>query len=351
MPEPGGAATFVRRAFNDPAGFATGWVLFLDYVVVIALAALFVPHYLGERDRAGTRSPTAPGTSSSAIVVIGAAHGRPPRPARAADPGRRRHRGGRARRAGRRLRPRDDLPLLDRCARARDSTSARRRPRTNFLFALSVAALAYTGVETVANLAAEAREPGRTLPAQPDRRHRPDRPHVRRDRRRRHLRVSGPPRPGRTRADGRAGSARTGCARPSYGISVALDASLPGWAADVLRVFVGVTGALVLVGAIVTSIAGAGRLAYSLGPATACCRMRSAVSARGPPSPRRPTIAVAAIAAVLLAARRRRSARRCSSSRASTASAIFIAFTAAQLAVVGSGSRSLGSSPGRSACR
>src|SRR5215204_353796 len=46
IPETGGAATFVRRAFNDPAGFITGWVLFLDYLIVIALAALFVPHYL-----------------------------------------------------------------------------------------------------------------------------------------------------------------------------------------------------------------------------------------------------------------------------------------------------------------
>src|SRR5215218_10557701 len=47
FPETGGAATFVRRAFNDPAGFLTGWVLFLDYLIVIALAALFVPHYVG----------------------------------------------------------------------------------------------------------------------------------------------------------------------------------------------------------------------------------------------------------------------------------------------------------------
>src|SRR5919201_4449481 len=47
LPETGGAATFVRRAFNDPAGFITGWALFLDYLIVIALAALFVPHYLG----------------------------------------------------------------------------------------------------------------------------------------------------------------------------------------------------------------------------------------------------------------------------------------------------------------
>src|ERR671936_2298649 len=48
MPETGGAATFVRRAFNDPLGFLTGWVLFLDYLIVIALAGLFVPHYLGK---------------------------------------------------------------------------------------------------------------------------------------------------------------------------------------------------------------------------------------------------------------------------------------------------------------
>ena len=30
IPETGGAATFVRRAFNDLAGFLTGWALFLD---------------------------------------------------------------------------------------------------------------------------------------------------------------------------------------------------------------------------------------------------------------------------------------------------------------------------------
>src|SRR6266516_2595353 len=47
LPETGGAATFVRRAFNDQLGFLTGWALLLDYVIVIALAALFVPHYLG----------------------------------------------------------------------------------------------------------------------------------------------------------------------------------------------------------------------------------------------------------------------------------------------------------------
>src|SRR6266581_1690484 len=43
--ETGGAATFVRIAFNDFWGFVTGWVLFLDYLIVIALSALFLPHY------------------------------------------------------------------------------------------------------------------------------------------------------------------------------------------------------------------------------------------------------------------------------------------------------------------
>src|SRR6187455_2521560 len=60
LPETGGAATFVRRAFNDQLGFLTGWAIFLDYVIVIALAALFVPHYLGNAIGwdALTKSPT-----------------------------------------------------------------------------------------------------------------------------------------------------------------------------------------------------------------------------------------------------------------------------------------------------
>ena len=54
IPETGGAATFVRRAFNDLLGFLTGWALLLDYLIVIALSTLFLPHYLGAAlDRPG----------------------------------------------------------------------------------------------------------------------------------------------------------------------------------------------------------------------------------------------------------------------------------------------------------
>src|SRR5436309_2065369 len=38
--ETGGAATFVRVAFNDLAGLVTGWALVLDYIIVTVLIAL-----------------------------------------------------------------------------------------------------------------------------------------------------------------------------------------------------------------------------------------------------------------------------------------------------------------------
>src|SRR3954454_7616293 len=47
IPETGGAAMLARRAFHDPIGFLTGWVLLLDYAIVIALTALRAPHYFG----------------------------------------------------------------------------------------------------------------------------------------------------------------------------------------------------------------------------------------------------------------------------------------------------------------
>src|SRR5437773_1325825 len=46
IPETGGAATLVRKTFNDLAGFLPGWALFLDYLIVISLSALFLPHYV-----------------------------------------------------------------------------------------------------------------------------------------------------------------------------------------------------------------------------------------------------------------------------------------------------------------
>jgi APA family basic amino acid/polyamine antiporter len=47
VPERGGSATFARAAFrNELVSFVAGWAIIIDYVIVIALAAISVPHYL-----------------------------------------------------------------------------------------------------------------------------------------------------------------------------------------------------------------------------------------------------------------------------------------------------------------
>lgn len=45
FPEPGGAATFTRYAFNDLISFIAGWGLLLDYIVTLAISAFTVPPY------------------------------------------------------------------------------------------------------------------------------------------------------------------------------------------------------------------------------------------------------------------------------------------------------------------
>jgi APA family basic amino acid/polyamine antiporter len=44
--ERGGSATFARRAFNELVSFIAGWAILIDYLIVIAAAAITVPHYL-----------------------------------------------------------------------------------------------------------------------------------------------------------------------------------------------------------------------------------------------------------------------------------------------------------------
>ncbi|MDQ5895086.1 MAG: basic amino acid/polyamine antiporter, family [Actinomycetota bacterium] len=46
LKERGGSSSFARHAFNELVAFVAGWVILLDYLIVIALAVLSVPHYL-----------------------------------------------------------------------------------------------------------------------------------------------------------------------------------------------------------------------------------------------------------------------------------------------------------------
>jgi len=252
IPEPGGAATFVRRAFNDPAGFLTGWALILDYLIVMALAALFVPHYIGHAVGWEGLTDEPWDTVVGVSVILGVAALRLIR------------RTSLYRTAiliaGLALAAHLLLVVLgfaflfsaDALTEGVDLGTA--PSWSDIAFALPLAMLAYTGLETVANLAAETREPGRTLP--------------------RSLfagiglvvavsfaiglvAISAYP--------GGTGLGTDWLRAPLMGLAAALDAELPALAGDLVRITIGLTGALVLLTAVTTSISGAGRIAYSMG--------------------------------------------------------------------------------------
>jgi basic amino acid/polyamine antiporter, APA family len=255
IPETGGAATFVRRAFNDFVGFLTGWALFLDYLIVIALSALFLPHYLGAALKMDSLEHNPWDVVIGVGVVLGIAALRLVR--RSA-----------FYRYGIVVAVLDLLTqlllvvlgfgfLFSADALTHDVTIGTHPSWHQILFALPLAMLAYTGLETVANLAEEAREPGRDLP--------------------RSLfsgiglvvliyvaiglvALSAFPATGGTTALG------TDWLRaPLMGIVDALGDPLPDVAAGALRVYVGLTGAVILLVAVTTSISGFTRLAHSLG--------------------------------------------------------------------------------------
>ena len=46
-PEAGGSSSFARRAFNEFASFFAAWAQMLNYTITIAISAFFVPHYFG----------------------------------------------------------------------------------------------------------------------------------------------------------------------------------------------------------------------------------------------------------------------------------------------------------------
>jgi APA family basic amino acid/polyamine antiporter len=45
-PEAGGSASFARHAFNELVSFGAGWAQMLNYVITVAISVIFVPHYL-----------------------------------------------------------------------------------------------------------------------------------------------------------------------------------------------------------------------------------------------------------------------------------------------------------------
>jgi basic amino acid/polyamine antiporter, APA family len=319
IPETGGAAMFVRRAFNDPLGFMTGWALFLDYLIVIALAGLFVPHYLGEA--VGWNAITeGPWDVVLGVAVIAGI-------------------------AGIRLLRRPSLYrvtvilagialvaqitlivfgfayLVSSSAFGEGVDLGTAPTWSSIAFAIPLAMLAYTGLETVANLAAEAREPGKNLP--------------------RSLfggigaAVVVSVAIGIVAISAFPGGRELGTkwlGAPLVGIAAALkDAGLSPAVADAVKVFMGVSGVLVLGMVVTTSISGAGRLAYSLGQRDMLPHVFARLSRRTLISP----VAILSVAGIAIALLITTEALGSVRSLAGLYSfGVLLTFTAAQVAVV-----------------
>jgi APA family basic amino acid/polyamine antiporter len=46
FPEAGGSSSFARHAFNELVSFIAAWAQMLNYIITVAISAFFVPHYL-----------------------------------------------------------------------------------------------------------------------------------------------------------------------------------------------------------------------------------------------------------------------------------------------------------------
>ncbi|HET6494313.1 MAG TPA: universal stress protein [Thermoleophilia bacterium] len=160
LPEAGGAASFVRRAFNEFASFGIGWGQMLVYTATIAISALFVPQYLSVFwPVLGEKPFNVIGGILTAILlmavnVIGIKEA---------------------------SRINIVLALMDLATELIVVTLALvllLQPTVlieqiqwgiaptwrNFLYGLAIGTVAYTGIETISNMAEEAKHPGRDLP-------------------------------------------------------------------------------------------------------------------------------------------------------------------------------------------
>jgi len=68
FPEAGGSSSFARHAFNEFWSFFAAWAQMLNYVITIAISAYFVPHYIGGLFWGALRHP--PGDIFAGIAVI-----------------------------------------------------------------------------------------------------------------------------------------------------------------------------------------------------------------------------------------------------------------------------------------
>jgi len=159
-PEAGGSSSFARHAFNELVAFVAAWGQLLNYVITAAISAFFVPHYLAVFWPELGQSPT--NVIAAAAVVAGLAVVN--------------------------IRGSEESAKLNMVLAAGDLATQTLlallglalvfSPETlvenvhlgvaptwsDFALGIAVGMIAYTGIETIANMAEEAREAERTIP-------------------------------------------------------------------------------------------------------------------------------------------------------------------------------------------
>jgi basic amino acid/polyamine antiporter, APA family len=162
-PEAGGSSLFARQAFNEFWSFFTAWAQMLNYVITIAISAFFAAGYFG--GVAGDRFATAEwgiGLGIGLIVVLALVNVRGVKDAVAVNVV---------------LAVVDFLSQLTLVVAGaflvfspellvRNLSYFGTAPTwQDFLIAIPVGTVAYTGIETISNMAGEARDHAKTIPA------------------------------------------------------------------------------------------------------------------------------------------------------------------------------------------
>jgi APA family basic amino acid/polyamine antiporter len=162
-PEAGGSSLFARRAFNEKWSFFTAWAQMLNYIITIAISAFFAAHYAGRVTWDGFKSsPWDVGGAAIIIALLALVNVRGVKDAVTVNLV---------------LAVVDFLSqlaivalgfwlvvspevLLDNLSFFGETPTL-----SQFLLAIPIGTVAYTGIETISNMAGEARDHETTIPA------------------------------------------------------------------------------------------------------------------------------------------------------------------------------------------
>jgi basic amino acid/polyamine antiporter, APA family len=160
FPEAGGSSSFARRAFNEFWSFFAAWGQMLTYIITIAISAFFVPHYLGVFWSPLGESPGDIFAGIVVVILLGALNIVGVKESAGVNIG---------------FAVADFLTqvllvivgvvlVLDPELLVEQVDFGTTPTAGDFLIAIPVAMVAYTGIETISNMAEEARDYGTTIP-------------------------------------------------------------------------------------------------------------------------------------------------------------------------------------------